>query len=228
MTTSMQRLALSLILGCLAASAPLNAEEDKTYATPPPFTAEAFWQKVFALLNEHDGYVTRERFEKTFGVRLTPVPSQDPNTISYALRAGDDWYFTTRLTLFSDAYTDRIEPYTNGAHSHWSLYWSEEAFGDPRRQQCLTVARVQADLLSAGWVSPWQLVPQPPLRSLARPAHKGSLTPVLEELPPPSHNFGRRSDLHTDRWGHLPFGQFSSTGESPDTCVTGFYIRARP
>lgn len=180
------------------------------------------------MLNEREGYVTRERFEKTFGVRLQPVQFHEPNMTPYQLRSGIDWYFSKHLTTFSDAFTDLIEPYTNGVHSDWGLFWNADTFGDSKKQECLTVARVQADLLSSGWTSPWAWKPQGALVSHACRARTGCLIQVISPIVPPSHNFGRQSDLHTDLWGHLPFGRFSSTGESPDSCVTGFYVRARP
>jgi hypothetical protein len=226
--TNSQRIAHWLMLAWLAASAPTVAEQSQNYSAKPPFSAETFWHKALALLNEREGYVTRERFEKAFGVRLQPVQFHEPNMMPYELRAEINWYFTTRITIFSDKFTDLIEPYTNGVHSDWGLYWSEDAFGDPQKRECLTVARVQADLLNSGWSSPWNLNPRGVRVSHTCPVRTGCLTHVLEPMVPPSHNVGRQSDLHTGRWGQLPFGQFFGTGESPNSCVTGFYIRGRP
>jgi hypothetical protein len=180
------------------------------------------------MLNEREGYVSKEQFEKTFGVRLRPVQFHEPNMTPYQLHPGIDWYFTTYLTIFSEAFTDRTELEANGVHSLWGLFWSADSFGDPNKQECLTVARVQTDLLRSGWTSPWGFKPPEAQVSRACPAGTECLIRVSSPAPPPFHNFGRESDLHTERWGHLPFGQFLSTGDSPDSCVTGFYVRAQP
>src|SRR5689334_4170478 len=123
----MQRIAPLLILGCLAAAcAPPTTADNQNPATTPRLTAELFWQKALALLNEHNGYVTPERFEKVFGERLEPVQFHDPNMTPYTLQTPVDGYFRTRLTVFSDVYTDRIEPYTNGVHSAWGMQWGAD------------------------------------------------------------------------------------------------------
>jgi hypothetical protein len=226
--TKRQHLALPLMLALMAACAPTVAERPQDYSAKPPFSAERFWDKALALLNEREGYVGREQFEKTFGVRLRPVQFHGPMMTPYQLHPGIDWYFTTYLTIFSEAFTDRTELDANGVHSLWGLFWSADSFGDPNKQECLTVARVQTDLLSSGWTSPWGFTPQGTQVSHACHAGAGCLTQVSNIQIPPSHNFGRQGTLHTERWGQLPFGQFVSTGETPTSCVTGFYVRARP
>lgn len=157
-------------------------------------------------------------------MHLQPVQFHDPNQTPYELR---NWYIDGRLTMYSDAYTNKIITDRDGAHSEWGLFWKADTFGDPKKQECLTVGRVQADLLRSGWSSPWRSVLQAVAASQVCPARTNCFIRVLSPVPSEAHSLGRQRDLNTKQWGRLPFGQFFGTGESANSCVTGFYVEAR-
>ena len=218
-----------LTVAMLGTAAAVDQQPD--FQGRPPLTAEELWTKVLALLNEHDGSVTKERFEQVFDVRFGP-PRREEDGTTYLAHAGREWYFNAYVTIFNDQYKSVTGPEANGAHSGWYISWQPGTFG----VTCLSAKRVRETLVASGWSSPWQswgaweklrwsapfperrrglgdppaLVPQPPLGP-----------------PPPRANFSRNGA----EGGHpnaLPRGVVDSTGDQPDSCVTGILVEAKP
>ncbi len=189
------------------------ANSSMRYTGKPPYTAEQFWDLVLSLLNEKNGSVTQERLERTLGVRFPPPDHQSDEDV-YALRAGKDWYFDVRLTLYNDRFRFPLAPQLNGPHVEWSMAWGTHSFGDP----CVTDEHVRATLLANGWTSPWQKWGL--WEEVASHTKAGSLST------PPVSNFLRQSDEDAGHRDRLPSGSLQTTGDFPFSCVTAIRVTA--
>ncbi len=188
----------------------------------PPASADAFWKKVLAFLNQNEGYATKEQFAETFGIHFGYV---DPEhtvlthqlaVTTFRARSGLDWYFDAWFEEFTEAWNSPGDP-ASGAHIAWSISWREDSFGDPMRGQCITAARAERDLVASGWETPW------PQWSLPIQAEVPSDMPS----PPPMGNLRRERDRGTKPWGELPFGRVFPADAGPDSCVTGISMAAK-
>jgi hypothetical protein len=170
------------------------------------------------VLNANNGSVTKEQLEQVLGVRF-PALKRESDAGTYVLRAGRDWYFDIRLTLYNDRFRYPLAPELNGPHVKWYIGWRADSFGDPTKAMCVTDERVRAALLANGWSSPW-------LRwgfweeVASRPSTAGSL-----RMPPVS-NFFRQSDEDAGHRDRLPSGSLDTTGDFPDSCVTAITVTA--
>lgn len=196
------------------------------YPETSPYTAADLWEKVLVLLNDHQGYVTKERFEKVFGVHLgQPFTTKDSTT--YRLVQGHSWYFDVRVSNYPDGYKTPIDPALNGAHSELYIGWKADSFSDGHI--CITGERVRTSLMASGWTSPWikwgiweetasAAASQPPVHSSYAP----------EPLPTPIAGFIRQTDADAGNRDALPRGQVETTGDHPDSCITGIYVVGKP
>jgi hypothetical protein len=220
-----------LVLG--SAQATEDSGRD-TYQKKPPLSADAFWKEILDFLNRDDGYATREQFAQTFALRFGRVnPEHSVLTheivvMTYQARAGVDWYFDASFQDFTAAWNMPGDPTNSGAHIDWTISWSEDSFGDPKKGQCITAAQVQRDLVRTGWAAPWPwwATMGAPVAQLIRapaPAPFG----VISEIPPRVANLGRERDRGTARWGELPFGRLFPGDAGPASCVTTISMAAR-
>jgi len=192
---------------------------------------EEFWSKVLALLNEHNGFVTKERLEDALGFQFHAT-SFEPDATVYLVRAGKDGYFDANLVVYNDSYRASSAA-ENGAHRSWYLGWQSTSFGDPAKGECLTAARARADLIASGWTSPWErwgITEEPALT--AAPSDRFRLPREGENPGPPvlprSLNFFRQSDADSGHRDRLPRGELFGSGDLADSCVTGIAVTAAP
>ena len=130
------------------------------YALPIRTTPQAFWAKIVRFLDKTDGYVTHEKFEKEFGVKMRR--SQDGT--NFWVEEGVDWYFYTHLEENVVNYID----YTGSTSDHpiarnvmgsgLRMEWPESAFGSkPGEYHCIHADEAIQSLLDSGW----KMVAQP-------------------------------------------------------------------
>ena len=216
-------LALS-IAGCMAhipvASAQVNSQ----------ITAEAFWGRILALLNERDGSITKEQLEQALGARFG-TPDHGVDATRYELRADESSFFDAHYIAYNDKYVSPVGAESNGAHTAWYVGWKPDAFRSSGSNQCITANQVRMTLLANGWSSPWKSWGN--VSDAARQPRDGELSgrgPRHPDLapPPPSRNFFRQSDEASGHRDRLPRGRLFSTGDLPESCVTGVEIVAKP
>jgi hypothetical protein len=209
-----------MVLGSVVIMGIANGSGRQDYSTKPPFGADELWRKIEVLLNKQHGSITKEQFQSVFGVDFgSPQSASDATT--YLLHAGYDWYFDARLTLYNDKF--RFEGPENGAHSQWMITWRPDPFWSAK-ESCLRADRVRASLLAAGWSSPWArwgLWEEPP----KGPQYTGPYPPITPEQ---RALFHLQTDEDAGRWDRLPQGRIFSSGDLPDSCVTGILVTARP
>jgi hypothetical protein len=217
-----------------ARSAPAPAEEPgltgaSSYLQRPPYTAAEFWKKVLLLINSSRGYVAKDRFEEVFGVRLGPVTTTKDGTTTYRLYRARTWYFDARLSYVVNSFKMPLHPAQNGSHSELYISWENGSFSDADGQDCVTDELVRTGLMATGWTSPWQKwglwEEIEAAASRQRPADPGS---PPEALPPPVSGFIRQTDEDAGHRDFLPRGRLDTTGDHPDSCVTGIDILGRP
>lgn len=188
----------------------------------PPYTAAEFWKKVLVLINSSRGYVAKDRFEEVFGVRLGPVTTTKDGT-TYRLYRASTWYFDARLSYFADSFKMPLDPARNGSHSELYISWKNGSFSDSDGQDCVTDELVRTGLTATGWTSPWQkwgLWEEIEAAARQHPADPG--------LPSPVSGFIRQTDEDAGNRDFLPRGRLDTTGDHPDSCVTGIDILGRP
>jgi hypothetical protein len=222
---------------CDVVSPPARQE----YPDRPPYGADELWSRVLLLVNEHDGYVSPERFAEVLGAHFGAIDHYREGA-SCRVRPRKDWYFSGAVFVYTKPF--KVPGTADVDHSAWSMTWGKDAFGG----RCITAARAQADLVAAGWTAPWQewgrwerlqleasraapLQPQcaPQQQSCDRgPSRLLPRYPPVRLLPPSRFIFGRPRDKDGDRRGRPPSGQLSSTGDLPDSCITGVEMDSRP
>jgi hypothetical protein len=196
---------------------------------------------VLALLNENDGYLTKQRLEDKLGVHLDIRPG-DSEATTYLLREGKDSHLSVRISTYGKTFKSVVDRALSGAHVEWYISWGigwPWATGSSRRVHegpCLKASRVRSDLLASGWTSPWltwgvweEEVAR--IASEARPAENPENPEVPQsppELLPPIYNFFRQVNEAAGHRERLPRGQIFSDGDLAESCVTGIVVDARP
>jgi hypothetical protein len=207
------------------AAADSRINNSKDYSVPPPFDVDELWRKIGVLLNEHQGSVTKERFEDLFNVRFAP-PERDSDATIYRLRQGVDWYFNARLTVYNERFNSAgMGAEINGAHIEWYVSWLD-AFTHSSRGACIRANHARETLMASGWTSPWlrwgiwEEIRQRPADPGVNPLYP---PPVL----PGVASFFRQPDEDSGHRDRLPRGQLDTTGDLPDSCVTGILVTAK-
>ena len=219
-----------LLFSCILMSTSCVALSEPAYGADPhsPDTAADFWGKVLVLLNDHLGYVTRERFEEVFGVHFgPPVTTQDSTT--YRLVQGHGRYFDARLSTYVSGYTMPGDPALNGVHSELYIGWKVDSFADSDGHTCISGERVRTSLMASGWTSPWTrwgIWEETAAAAARQPPNKSNYAPG--PLPTPVASFLRQADEDAGRRDVLPRGRLDTTGDHPDSCITGIYITGKP
>jgi hypothetical protein len=199
---------------------------------------ESLWMQALTLLNEHDGYLTKQRFEEKLGVHLQlQAGEREPTT--YSLQERPDSPLVARISTYSERFKSALDPQLSGAHVEWFISWGKgsawptEAPRRPRQGPCLKASQVRSDLLASGWTSPWwkwgaweEQLEQ--AAAQARLNKDPQTVPHPPELVPPIYNFLRQVNESTVDRDRLPRGQIFSEGDLADSCVTGILVRARP
>jgi hypothetical protein len=202
-----------------------DGSQPGNYAVQPPFRSDELWSKVLRLLNERSGAITKERLENVFGVRFTSVRRESDAT-TYLLKAGKDWYFDARVTIYNDKF--KFAAPLNGAHSQWFIGWGT-VFGGDSKHACITAEHARADLLASGWTSPWkswgfwEKFREQTAKDLQEHAPPGGwVYPPM--MPEPRAGFFRRGEDDSGYRDRLPQGEVFGTGDFADSCVTGILV----
>jgi hypothetical protein len=232
-TRTVHRASASLVMYVFfVAQSAASSPAIENYSMKPPFTAEEFWTKVLALIGEQNGYVTKERFESVFKVQFGSA-GHESHSITYTLHQGHDWYFDARISDFDKTYTTPINAVENGAHSELVIVWAKDSFGDPDRGECVTANLVRTSLVAGGWTSPWakwgaweEMAALTAEAAGRRPSADRWYPP--EPLPPPISSFLRQADADAGHRDGLPRGRVDTTGDFPNSCVTGIYLESKP
>jgi hypothetical protein len=228
MSTSRALLSSCILIsmGCVALSEPAAGADP--YSQHSPDTAADFWGKVLVLLNDHLGYVTRERFEEVFGVHFGPPVTTKDNT-TYRLVQGHSGYFDARLSRYVSGYTMPGDPALDGVHSELYIGWKTDSFAGPDGHACISGELVRTSLMASGWTSPWVkwgIWEETAAAARQQPPIKSAYAPV--PLPQPVAGFVRQAGEDAVKRGDLPRGRLDTTGDHPDSCITGIYIVGKP
>lgn len=131
----------------MTASSPRISEPTNLYRGKPPFTAQEFWQKLLTLATEHDGSVSKERFEEVFEIKFSRERRSE-DSVFYYLDEGKTWYFGVAINLFGQR--THVE-----VNSGMIVDWGVPSFGT-NVGQCVGLAPVTEDLQKAGWLLSFQ------------------------------------------------------------------------
>lgn len=206
-----------------------SAGQEHPY-TGAPLGADALWSKVLLLLNEHDGYVSPKRYADVLGAQFGVIDHSNSGA-SCRVRPGTDWYFSGYVDINTEPF--KVPGTAVVDHVAWNITWGKDAFGG----RCISAARAQADLLAAGWTAPWKEWGRWEKLQAARNADPIHCSPqqvcIVEMLPRPPiwFSFGRPGAKDGATWAlhpALPAGHLYSTGDLPDSCVTGIEMDSRP
>jgi len=129
---------------------PTQATPPSGYTIPPPFTADEFWEKILLLMREHDGYITKERFEDVFGVQLKQTKSYEDGSAMYSLKKGTDWYFDAGLWMTGEKFK-KPGGKMGGVSSSLRIDWDFDTFGEVNVGPCIRTDTARKDILSSGW-----------------------------------------------------------------------------
>lgn len=204
----------------------VNVHEQSPYSKRSPFNADEFLSSVASLINEHDGYVSKERFEQHFDIRFAHFRTDPDGSTSYWLVNRKDWYFYAEVSTSPHSHSappgslDSVTP-----DSRFSIGWDRDAFGDPTKGECITVAHVRELFTRTGWVVPegWG----------DHDNYKKSVDPRCAQTDSPCAPWP--APLAVDRVAYIrksksqmyPEIKVDSDGNRTQSCVTGFVVRTR-
>lgn len=188
-------------------------------ASPQTMPADDLWQRVLRALNENHASITKERLEKILGVKLVVrrLESDGTTYLTDETHGGD---LEARLTVYNAKFKSVAGPALNGAHLNWYVGWERGKLNG----KCITAERVRTSLLASGWTSPWSDwgVWERPWVTPNDPFYR-TYPPIK---PAPIASFHRKEADTAEQHDSLPRGEVLSTGDMPDSCVTGILIDA--
>lgn len=123
--------------------------DDTTWANvPTQAQIDDIWSKLVGLIAKHGGYVSKEEFEETFGVRLRSAEPSRTSGSFYSAHQGVNWVLTIGLT-------DQIRVKEGGGGSNLSIDFEDERPWKQRKSDypCLSKETVVDDLVKSGWRS---------------------------------------------------------------------------
>ena len=209
------------------------------FHSKPPFGPQEFWSKLLGLVNEHNGYVMKQSFEQAFGVRFgvpERVKDGEAQIYHYKLHAGAEWYFDVRVSEYDGNYRGSMDASMNGRHSELSVVWKIDSFGSAAHGECVTAREVRDSLVATGWTSPWESWGKWEKLAAADAAALRGSTPYSPPvaIQPRSVFYHQADQDAADRdqlprlEGHIPQGDVYTTGDQPDSCITGLRVVGRP
>jgi uncharacterized membrane protein YhaH (DUF805 family) len=120
------------------------AASTERYKAPYPLTSAQLWQKMLVLTGVPNGVISHEQIETAFAIKMDDSIEPIIGKI-YRTKAGQDWYFMTRLSHMSV-----------GGHDMqiFNFNWVDTISKNgtpPPAGMCINVNDVSPSLLAQGW-----------------------------------------------------------------------------
>lgn len=192
----------------------------------PPTTAEDLWMRILVLINEHDGYVTKDRVEEVLRIRFmyTTGHKDYEHYVVYRLNVEHQGYFNTTVGDYTDQYKALGESELSGAQSSWSVGWPADGPSDHSQSECITAGRARSDLSNKGWVTSSNWGSYEAEQPTTQPAGCNQAVGCGPHL----QSFTGSAYFHRDAGNGLPELRVMSAGGTSKACVSSIAVNARP
>ena len=122
---------------------------DSKWTQSPPITSDGFLKKILILINEQNGYVTAQSFERSFNVTFHHSRKETEGVWTKWLAAGEDYYFNVDITHTDRTYLISGDPESSGETSRLSILLYGTKFEGA--SACISAASLRSKLESGGW-----------------------------------------------------------------------------
>jgi len=122
---------------------------DSKWTRPLPVTSDGFLKKMLVLINQQNGYVTAQSFERSFNVTFHHSRKETEGVRTKWLAAGEDFYFNVTITHTDRTYFISGDPESSGETSRLSLLLDSTKFEGV--SACISAGSLRSKLESDGW-----------------------------------------------------------------------------
>jgi hypothetical protein len=177
---------------------------DSKWAHPPTITSDGFLHTLLILINQQNGYVTVQSFERSFNVTFRHSRKETDGVLTKWLAAGEDYYFNVTITHTDRTYLISGDPESSGETSRLSILLDSIEFAGA--SACISAGRLRSKLESGGW-------------------HAGSTWGLSQARGRPTTP---ADVVFSKSAATLPRLTVRSAGRAADACVTSISVFGRP